>query len=53
MLTSRVIRDTLRTAGDPDQAVARLIEAANDAGGPDNIACVVADIVPLAAPAAR
>jgi PPM family protein phosphatase len=46
VLTTPAIQDTLRAAGDPDQAVARLIEAANAAGGPDNIACVVADIVP-------
>jgi serine/threonine protein phosphatase PrpC len=52
-LPAQAIQDTLRTAGDPDLAVTRLIEAANDAGGPDNIACVVADIVRVAAPAAR
>jgi PPM family protein phosphatase len=49
VLTTQAIQDTLRRAADPDQAVGRLIEAANAAGGPDNIACVVADIVPLAA----
>jgi PPM family protein phosphatase len=53
VVTAQAIEDTLRGAGDPDQAVCQLIEAANAAGGPDNIACVVADIVPLAAPAAR
>jgi protein phosphatase len=52
-LTTRATQDTLRAAGDPDQAVARLIEAANAAGGPDNIACVVADIVPLDAVESR
>jgi protein phosphatase len=31
--------------GDPEQAVGRLIDLANAAGGPDNIACVVADVV--------
>jgi PPM family protein phosphatase len=40
-----VIRDTLGAPGDPEQAVARLIDLANEAGGPDNIACVVADVV--------
>src|SRR5262249_3814 len=45
--------DTPRGTGDPDQAAARLVEAANAGGGPDNVSCVVADIVPLAAPAAR
>jgi serine/threonine protein phosphatase PrpC len=29
----------------PEQAVDRLIDLANAAGGPDNIACVVADVV--------
>lgn len=31
--------------GTPDQVVERLITAANDGGGPDNITCVVADLV--------
>jgi PPM family protein phosphatase len=52
VITAQAIQDTLRDAGDPDVAVGRLIEAANAAGGPDNIACVVADIVPLGEPAA-
>ena len=29
----------------PAQAVGRPIDLANEAGGPDNIACVVADVV--------
>jgi serine/threonine protein phosphatase PrpC len=45
---TEVIRDTLRGAGDPDQAADRLIGAANAGGGPDNVSCVVADIIPLA-----
>jgi PPM family protein phosphatase len=48
VITTQAIRDTLREAGDPDQAVQRLIEAANAAGGPDNVSAVVADIVPPA-----
>jgi serine/threonine protein phosphatase PrpC len=39
-----VIRDALSAPGDPEQAVGRLIDLANEAGGPDNIACVVADV---------
>jgi PPM family protein phosphatase len=31
----------------PDEAVTRLVERANEAGAPDNIACVVADVVTL------
>jgi PPM family protein phosphatase len=43
--SAEVIRATLSAPGDPDQAVGRLIGLANEAGGPDNIACVVADVV--------
>jgi len=53
VVSTEMIRDALRETGDPDEAAARLIEAANAGGGPDNVSCVVADIVPLAAPAAR
>jgi PPM family protein phosphatase len=38
-------RDTLSKPGDPEQAVGQLIELANEAGGPDNIASVVADVI--------
>ena len=36
----------VRGAADPGQAAGRLIEAANAGGGPDNVSCVVADIIP-------
>jgi serine/threonine protein phosphatase PrpC len=40
-----VIRQTLLAAGSsPADVVRRLISLANEAGGPDNIACVVADV---------
>ncbi len=48
VITTQAIQDTLREAGEPGQAVQRLIEAANAAGGPDNVSAVVADIVPPA-----
>ena len=48
VVSTEVIRDTLRGVADPEQAAARLIEAANAGGGPDNVSCVVADIIPLA-----
>jgi protein phosphatase len=38
---ARVLRET----GDPDQAAAELIALAIDGGGPDNITCIVADVV--------
>lgn len=37
----------LRASSDPEQAVGELIELAHQAGAPDNIACVVADVVAL------
>ncbi|MGW1164018.1 MerR family transcriptional regulator [Streptomyces sp. NPDC002550] len=43
------IREALRTSSAPGDAVVALITAANEAGGPDNVSCVVADIVAAAA----
>ncbi|MEU6544036.1 hypothetical protein [Streptomyces sp. NPDC046859] len=42
-------RGLLASADGPDDAVRALIGAANDAGGPDNVSCVVADVVDRAA----
>jgi serine/threonine protein phosphatase PrpC len=42
------IRELL-SAGAPDAAVGALVDAANEAGGPDNVSCVVADVVREAA----
>jgi serine/threonine protein phosphatase PrpC len=39
------LHTTLSAATDPEQTVRRLIELAYDKGAPNNIACVVADIV--------
>ncbi|GLP70328.1 hypothetical protein TUSST3_69490 [Streptomyces sp. TUS-ST3] len=39
------IRALLSDAPAPDAAVHTLVEAANTAGGPDNVSCVVADVV--------
>jgi serine/threonine protein phosphatase PrpC len=48
-LSDVVSEETLRKAliryGDRDQAVAQLIELAIRGGGPDNITCIVADVV--------
>ncbi|MFF4830246.1 MerR family transcriptional regulator [Streptomyces sp. NPDC001315] len=43
------IRQLLSSLPDPDDAVRALVDAANDAGGPDNVSCVVADLVAAAA----
>jgi PPM family protein phosphatase len=40
------IEETLLSHPDPERAVAALIATANAAGGPDNVACVVADVIP-------
>ncbi|MFJ8537723.1 MerR family transcriptional regulator [Streptomyces sp. NPDC093591] len=39
------IRHLLTSTPAPDTAVHALIDAANEAGGPDNVSCVVADVV--------
>ncbi|GIJ46010.1 hypothetical protein Val02_28960 [Virgisporangium aliadipatigenens] len=39
------LRETLLAAEEPEDAVRRLVELAYAAGAPDNVACVVADIV--------
>jgi protein phosphatase len=44
------IHQVLGGAADPGAAVRQLIDLANAGGGPDNIACVVADIVEAAGP---
>ncbi|MGW7256313.1 MerR family transcriptional regulator [Streptomyces sp. NPDC054834] len=43
------IRRLLADGPDPDRAVHALIDAANAVGGPDNVSCVVADVVEAAA----
>ncbi|MFI9818906.1 MerR family transcriptional regulator [Streptomyces sp. NPDC052013] len=40
-----VIQQLLAGSGSPDDTVRTLISAANEAGGPDNVSCVVADVV--------
>ena len=42
------IHQVLRTAAGPEQVVGDLIGLANSGGGPDNIACVAAEVVPAA-----
>ncbi|MFJ6660286.1 MerR family transcriptional regulator [Streptomyces sp. NPDC091377] len=39
-----VIRTTLTTAATPQSAVHTLVTTANEAGGPDNVSCVVAEV---------
>ncbi|UXY19619.1 MerR family transcriptional regulator [Streptomyces cynarae] len=42
------IRTALTSASAPDEAVRALVGAANAAGGPDNVSCVVAEVVEAA-----
>jgi protein phosphatase len=48
-LSDVVSEETLHRAlagiSDPDEAVVQLVDLANRAGGPDNITCIVADVV--------
>jgi PPM family protein phosphatase len=45
VVSEETLRDTLIRCTDRDQAVAKLIELAIRGGGPDNITCIVADVV--------
>ncbi|CAL9344990.1 MULTISPECIES: MerR family transcriptional regulator [Streptomyces] len=40
------IRRVLAAPGEPGRAVRELVALANGSGGPDNVSCVVADVVP-------
>lgn len=44
VVDTAAVKDVLRAAPDPDDAVTRLVGLANAAGGPDNVTCVVADV---------
>ena len=41
------LREVMSTVADPEQVVRQLVDLANEGGGPDNITCVVADVVEL------
>jgi PPM family protein phosphatase len=45
VVSEGTLRETLLQLTDREAAVARLIELANNGGGPDNITCIVADVV--------
>ena len=48
VVTEQTLHRTLLAIPDPDQAVIQLVELANRAGGPDNITCIVADVLDTA-----
>ncbi|WP_028925483.1 MerR family transcriptional regulator [Pseudonocardia acaciae] len=45
VLSPTAIRDALTTHREPDTAVRGLVELVHSAGAPDNVACVVADVL--------
>ena len=49
VVTEQTLHKTLITFTDPDDAVIQLVELAIRSGGPDNITCIVADVVDAAA----
>jgi len=48
VVSDETLRDTLSAIEDPDEATRQLIELAIHGGGPDNITCIVADVVDTA-----
>jgi len=48
VVSDETLRDTLATIEDPEVATRQLIELAIRGGGPDNITCIVADVVDTA-----
>jgi len=49
VVSDETLRETLATSEDPDAVTRQLIELALHGGGPDNITCIVADVVDTAA----
>ncbi|MDX3097187.1 protein phosphatase 2C domain-containing protein [Streptomyces sp. ME19-03-3] len=47
VVSTEEIRRVLSDIGEPEQAVRELIALANCSGGPDNVSCVVADVMEL------
>jgi protein phosphatase len=45
VVSAETLLRTLSTVPDPEQATRELIDLANRGGGPDNITCIVADVV--------
>jgi PPM family protein phosphatase len=48
VVSDETLLDTLSTIEDPEVATRQLIELANRGGGPDNITCIVADVLDTA-----
>jgi serine/threonine protein phosphatase PrpC len=48
VVSDETLRDTLEAVTEPEAATRELIDLANAGGGPDNITCIVADVVDTA-----
>ena len=48
VVSDETLRGTLEAVADPEAAARELIDLANAGGGPDNITCIVADVVDTA-----
>ena len=48
MVSDETLRETMATIEDPEAVTRQLIELALHGGGPDNITCIVADVVDTA-----
>jgi serine/threonine protein phosphatase PrpC len=46
VVPTEALHRVLSTVDDPERAVRDLVDLANTGGGPDNVTCVVADVVP-------
>jgi protein phosphatase len=51
VVTEQTLHQALSTVRDPDKAALQLVELALKGGGPDNITCIVADVVDMQATA--
>ena len=45
VVSESILHTVLATIAEPDDAVRQLVDLANHGGGPDNITCIVADVV--------
>ena len=45
VVTEQTLHATLSSVRDPDKAALQLVELAIRGGGPDNITCIVADVI--------
>jgi PPM family protein phosphatase len=53
VVSDETLREMLATIADPDEVTRRLIDLAIRGGGPDNITCIVADVVDISAQPSR